>query len=439
MRRRLWMIFAAGVAARAVVACVADGSTPPPPVADGGLAESTPLVPPPTSDAGDAGDVNDGSTPDADANVDVAWCSDAGWCTTRVPDPSIRFYALVPLERRAFALAWIAGRTTPLVFDGNQWNVIAGKPWDDSTKDEQMLYALAAPNDHEMWLGGTNGYFAHAIETNGSWSFTKIDLLTNDTVQSIFAVDATELFVATETRIYHHGGDAGDAGAPDAGDADAGDAGDSVDGWVVEYRSPNIDAELKILRPDATPVPVRFSTLIGNSASDIWLFGRRAICSHIARRTSAGWATLVDTLAARETPGAPDSQVACFARRGYVRTSPLTMPSMAGPGAFVAFSDTTAVMEGSMLPTRISVVQRGYLPSGTESLWQVPDGPTRYASGYATLMSNPDMVDGGTWAYSTISADGKTPTLRRFTTISGTSEKNMWVAGESYALHRTLP
>lgn len=421
MRHRLWMIIVAGLAARAAVACAADGTAPPAPVLDGAPPDSSSLVTPPTADGSDAGDASDGSPLDAGIDADVEWCSDAGWCTTRVPDPSIRFFALVPLEQRAFALAWIDGRTTPLVFDGNRWDVIADEAWAGYAKDEQLLYALAAPSEHDIWLGGARGFLVHGVETSGSWSFTKMDLLTSETVRSLFAVDAAELFVATDTRVYHRGGDSADAGE-----------------WSLEYESPDIEAEVELVNATSIPVPVRFSAIIGKSASDVWLFGQRVRCGHIARRTSAGWSTVSDSLGVRAAPETPDTQVGCLTRSPYVDSIPLTLPSMTASGAFVALSGT-AVLEGRLLPTRFSLLGRGYLPDLTDRLWQAPDSPARYAVGYATVMSNPDMQDGGTWTYSTISADGKTPTLKKFTTIGGTSEKNMWVAGESYALHRTLP
>src|SRR5262249_10357514 len=74
-----------------------------------------------------------------------------------------------------------------------------------------------------------------------------------------------------------------------------------------------------------------------------------------------------------------------------------------------------------------------YLPA-----WALPGTTEVFTASFAQVQRNPDPWGGGNWGFSTIALDGK-PTLTMFNAIRGTSPSNIWVVGESYALHKSSP
>lgn len=422
--RRIWISSTFGLALAAagvVAACAADGTEPSPAAQDADSA--APATPIPTSERDGEGGPSDGG-PDAGA-LEPLPCSDAGWCATRTPERDTRFFALTSFEKTAFALAWIKGRTTPLHFDGDQWNVLAADPWTLVRQGTQKLYALASTNEHELWVGGEGGLLAHGVETSGTWAWTVEALGTNETVRAIFAPSSAEVLVAAGTRLYRHAS----SGAPQ-GDAAPG----AGAGWTIAYENPGHvvgDEE------NLSPVPATFTSIVGDGEDDVWLVGSRAgVVAHVVHRKGGQWRLVADADCMSD-----DSElVQCWDIEGMLRyNATLANPIALGNRQIIGMGPWSSIArfgEADDGTYRLNDVSGNY---NARALWQPHGGGRTYVAGFGLVMTNDDVWGGSReWKYSTISLYGSA-TMATFDTFAGTTESNMWVAGEFYALHRVVP
>lgn len=367
---------------------------------------------------GDASDVEDaGVDTDATDEGDVRAppplrCSEAGWCETRLPTGSVDFYALVPFEKSALALGWLDDRTTPLEFDGNDWKALAGDAWVITPKKRQVLRAVGAQTEDEIWVGGEGGIVAHGVRTAGSWTWTQEDLGTRDTILSIAVVGPQEVYAATSARLYRWGVAASDAGA-----------GNSTPVWSVDF---------EYEEPTETSLHVELEHVVGTSADDVWLIGARVkTCLFVAHRIGGTWATIYDS--------DPFLEITCSPRDPFPRSGRVIGVRASGINEILTHSmleacrithaaDGTPIDECAMVPG-----------GGINDIWQVPGTNEAFTIGYAAVRHVPNFLDdNGSWTYSTIAFQGA-PTLAMFNVIGGTSTSNLWVVGDSHALHKTTP
>ncbi|MDF2696704.1 MAG: hypothetical protein K0S65_5087 [Labilithrix sp.] len=394
------------------VACAATGSETLPREED---KDSGPAVVP-EPDSGMTVEVDSGP----DGNAPELPCSPAGWCVTATADPATNFYEVAPVTGAAYALAWVRGRTTFMVFDGAQWNAVPHEHWDGVPKGQKILEALWAQKRSEVFVGGAEGFVARGTEQNGTWTWEREPFPTIDTVRSVWGDADGTMYATTENVLYRRSGAAGST-------------------WTVEF-DPRTEA-------DATPelAGLKLAAVFGTSSDDLWLTGAAVPCMVIFHKSAEGWATL-----AQGTPTIGDPEYCSFSIPpdpvdpwSFDHRPHIVHPHSVGRDAFIAVAQTKSYGSDAF-PIRAVIEPPGTLrmkvltyERGMQSAW-TSTGSRSYIAGFGRVLVNPDPLDGGSWEISSIALNGKA-TLKQFEVIRGTSESDLWLVGDSYALHKTTP
>jgi len=408
-----------GAIVTALAACaVADASDAPSPAPspspvpsdDGG----TPATTDASADAGTAG------RPDADASAPR--CSSAGWCTTRMPmDTAFTFTDVWPFEDSAFATGLPTGdklRGTIAEYDGSEWKLLS------PLYDARVVWGASKD---EVWAGGEayrgTPALKRGLRASGSWAWNP--MLPEETViTGIWGSGPGDVYVLTYDprravgqRVYHF--DA--AGTP----------------------SLVFDAALQANGNQG----LRIERLVGTSANDVWIVGRRQQCGYLAHKSDAGFVALVDTV--------PTFGVGCVGLGDELHWRDI--PSITWVNAVaVAPGVVDILVSGPSSPQGGRVVRVGRLAEGgfeiehgakygyapeswigaPMAVWSSAPGDI-WMAGFGVVLRNPDVFsDAGAFSYSSVALGGSF-VPKQFNAIRGTSPNNIWLVGDSYAFHKT--
>ena len=396
-------------AATWVAACTAAGSEAPPAPVEVPTADASTTI-------DDAAPARDGGA-DADARPPPL-CSDAGWCETDLPAEGLEVRDVWPLASHAFAVYNPKGSTASKVgeFDGVAWTTLhslsAAKAVWASGVDEVLAGGYGGPAEAPLLRG---------VRAAGVWTWSTA-LVGEQTVASIWGSSANDVYaVAAPGGLYHRA---------------------ASGTWTLELPS---DPTLTLAR------------VLGTSATDVWVLGHRGACGFAAHKTNAGFVVVADGVPGTRT--LPDGSAVddCVLVPPAVSTATpwpstafrATLGTEPGvpffPPAYAATANELEVSLADRLH-RVSVggdgglqIQQGaFLLPGLRALW----GPTAsdvYVAGKGQVLRNRAVwSDGGTFEFSTVALNG-TALRVQFRAIRGVGPSNLWVVGDSYALHKTTP
>ncbi|AKV00440.1 hypothetical protein AKJ09_07103 [Labilithrix luteola] len=485
--KRIFAFASASLALAAAAACATSQEEPQPQAADdaGSTAVPDTGIVSPTNDGG-------GTTP-KDSGHTGPECSDAGWCTTALPDVDLTLRDIWPFETRAFAIA----ESLTLGVKVLEWNDADAK-WayvDDNTQNEygfgQYAGKLWAPNENEVYYGVAPSLLYHgkrsAPGTPFTWERTRLpsnSLDTNPKHDPGVAnyMDMNLAYPVTTTAL-------GVWGAPGSSDVYAWYAntifrlqtdGSGTSSWVPDY----------VLTDDAHPDDVFYVFgASGSSKDDVWFAVGRGrygdtgafACPMVIHKTPDGYARVLDN----DINDADKQQYnadACHPKAGSlgfnlsisfppygVFTLPwtnggyLTSIESAGPGAavgifhgkFFAYVSTNDPPTAAVNQVVVNV-PRAFVPGLVNSVWvngadtwvsgwglvmHVPTDPARWGFGLGILTAHDadqNEADASTYTVSTTAVEGA-PLDRPFYRVRGTSNTNIWAIGPRYALHKTTP
>ncbi|AKV00103.1 hypothetical protein AKJ09_06766 [Labilithrix luteola] len=417
------------LAVTALMACAASEDPaqpepiPTPPVVDG-------AVPAPDSDAG---------KPDAsDASVEGSACSNAGWCTTVLPDVDLLMKDIWAFPSRAIAVA----ESPTLGVKALEWTDAEAR-WryiDDGTQNDsglgRFVGKLWMPNENEVYYGVSPGYIYHGTRTaEQTWSWTRDRLANSSGVDlydgnpeywrregasptpslGVWGTSGDDVYAWFKDTIYHR---------------------TRVDGappeWIVEYEALDSDAPGR--------EQLFFFGAAGTSADDVWFSGARS-------RNEAGCALLVRKHAGvyqRVADGTVEDYAPCAARRGTELIGGaegwLTDIQTLGPGDFVALKGARDVVrikvEGEAysvtatpVPTTVSTKELNSLTALAGNLW---------LGGAGLVVRGTSASGDGAFELSPIWPNG-TPITTAIWQVRGASNTNLWAIGLRNALHKTTP
>ncbi len=417
------------LAMAALVACAASGDNAQP-------APTHPEEhPTPVPDDGGAAPQADA---EPDASVEAPRCSEAGWCTTALPDVDLLMKDIWVLPSRAVAVAespTLGVKVLEWTDAASGWSYI-----DDGTQNESGLGRFVGkiwmPDENEVYYAVSPGYIFHGTRTpQATWSWTA-DRLANSAIDAndgnptyskrsgsppvpslgVWGTGRDDVYAWFKDTIYHR---------------------ESVDGappeWLPEYTASDSDfpGSEKLL----------FFGAAGASADDIWFAGARA-------RSFAGCALLVrkhSSVYERVADGALASDFgACAARPGamLIRGAEgwLTDIQAFAPGDVVALKGARDVVrigaEGDAYSVNITPIPTTASTSGLNSLTTIADD--LWLGGNGLVVQGSNIWDGGTFRPSTIWRDG-TPITTPIWQVRGSSNTNLWAIGVRNALHKTTP
>ncbi|AKU95331.1 hypothetical protein AKJ09_01995 [Labilithrix luteola] len=364
----------------------------------------------PTSENAEAGTDRDATTPrDAGDDAPPLYCSTAGWCETRFPEDAEYFVDdLWPLEGTAFA-----AHNGIAQYDGTKWI---------SLYDETIFTSIWAPNANEVWAGDYMGAVTHGTRSAGTWTWSTETVASPtepEQVTSIWGSGPDDVYVATETKLYHR---------------TAGNGGAST--WSVDYQD---NVPPNIFNNDG----FRIWQITGSGADDVWLLASRGWgnCSTLIHKSKGQFTTLADcrTSCSFDTwtcdivpvpsiPVMPDA----FTHSGFL-LQPGTLLSTNAGELFVA---NPSMQRVRLLPSGETEINRTPISGAAGiSLWGLSETDL-YSAGWTMLTHSSNALTGaGTFAISTLVLNGA-PLVYNFK-VRGTSASDIWVFGGPYALHKT--
>lgn len=484
--KRTFAFASASLALAAAAACATSEEEPQPNVVDD--AGSTALP-----DTGIVTPANDGGTPPKDSGGTTGpECSDAGWCTTALPDVDLTLRDIWPFETRAFAIA----ESLTLGVKVLEWSGADAK-WayvDDNTQNEygfgQYAGKLWAPNENEVYYGVAPSLLYHGKRSAPGMPFVweraqlpSNSLDTNPAHDPGVAeyVDSNQAYPVTTTAL-------GVWGLPGSSDVFAWYANtifrletdeSGTSSWVPDYIVTDED------HPDDVFYVFGAS---GSSKDDVWFAVGRGrydatgtfACPMVIHKTPDGYVRVLDN---DINGAAADHYVdACHAKTGSltfnlsisfppygVFTVPWTnggylwSVESAGPGAvigifhgkFAGYISANAPPTAAMNIVGVSI-PRAFVPAFVNSIWingadtwisgwgvvmHLATDPTLWATGLGIMTEHErelQQMDASTYTLSTTAVDGA-PLDRPFYQVRGTSNTNLWAIGPRYALHKTTP
>jgi len=486
--RRLLLLACASTGLAAAVACATSDVDAPSESPNDAIPNALP-----EGGSDDGGAADDGAVPR------VPSCSDAGWCTTSLPDPDLTLKDIWPFESRAFAIAESPTQGVKIL----EWDDAVQK-WeyiDDNTQNtfESGEYAgkIWAPNENELYYGVAPAFIYHGKRTAPSspWSWQRSRLENNSrdtnpdrdpgvarlgppsgTVQAalrmppadfpalgVWGTSADDVYAWYANTIFHRTSESG-------GEAT----------WVAEY-----------IADDTTDLSDTFFlfSATGSSRDDVWFSGTRGrhantgvfSCPLVVHKTAKGYRRLVDHTISG-TSNADHTQGICGVKAnalnfqfwslgvpGLIPPGPmayraggwLTSIASAGPNALAriyqgrhfAYVDAK---DGGIARINQTTVRppRNDTPSILTSVW-VHETETWMSGWGLVLRMDKDVdqwstgkhltepsnaTDGGEGTYSvSTTVLGGAPLGAPLYQVRGTSNTNLWAIGARYALHKTTP
>jgi hypothetical protein len=415
------------LAATALMACAASGDD----------AQPGPVGPEQDATPGVDGEAPDVGKPDASASGPP--CSEAGWCSTVLPDVDLLMKDIWAFPSRAIAVA----ESPTLGVKVLEWTDAEAR-WryiDDGTQNDSGLGLFVGkiwmPNENEVYYGVSPGYIYHGTRTaQETWSWTRDRLANSSGVDlydgnpsywkregasptpslGVWGTSRDDVYAWFKNTIYHR---------------------TSVDGappeWIVEYAASDSD--------DPEFEQLLFLGAAGTSADDVWFSGARS-------RSEAGCALLVRKLSSvyqRVADGAlAGSYDPCMSRPGTQMIGGtegwLTDIQAIGSGDFVALKGARDVVrikvEGESYSVTVAAVPTTISTKALNSLTGI-DGDL-WLGGAGLVVRGTSVWDGGAFDLFTIWPNG-TPITTAIWQVRGTSNTNLWAIGVRNALHKTTP
>lgn len=415
--------------------------------------------------------------PPLDASVDgvvdggESTCSEAGWCTTVLPDSDLEMKDVWPVADRsaAFAIAESPTRGVKLLVwekSGNpddSWKYI-----DDNTQNApgRGKYAggVWAPSANEVWFTVAPGTVYHGMrpsDPSAAWSWTSAELVDHspDLVDAtsasshdhgypmnavlegnypslgVWGTSASDVYAWYANTVYHWTTD---------------ENGDLA--WVAEYIADDVESDPE----DANVVEhIYIVSATGTGPDDVWFSGTRdrypygTACGLLVRKTGGTYSRVADGI----VPSAGGKGSSCQARRGVFLVEGndgwLTDIQEVAPERILGLKGGRDVMrltavEGAWnaelfdIPQPVTVFK-----SGLSSFWSPPLGPDvpsdqLWLSGFGLVLRGADVWNGDQFEISTISLNGA-PTRRPIYRVRGASSHDLWAVGVRYAFHKTTP
>ncbi len=387
---------------------------------------------------------------DVEIDAAVPICSEAGWCTTSLPDRDLMMKDIWPLPGRAFAIA----ESTTLGVKVLEWRDqdAAWKYIDDNTQnqlDGNYAGAIWAPNDDTVYYAAASYIYrgTRLLPPATGWSWSRQRLEDNShvgdpahaahdhgrprnpgTVEDypalgVWGIDANDVYAWYSNTVYHWKSE--DGGAPS---------------WVAEYVADDPDEESEHLF---------FVSAAGSGADDVWFAGVRnqtwnngahfGNCPFLVRKTPGGFARVAD--------GVPPAGLgSCAERGGLPRVGGdvgwLKDIQSTAPGAITGLKAASEIVQISAEGVTVSVNPVPKLGAvnnpGTElrSFWR--SSSDAWLTAWGVVIRGRETGDGGTYAISPLSLDGA-PTRTVMHRVRGTSDTNLWAIGNGYAFHKTTP
>ena len=399
------------------------------------------VLPPVPTDGGDA-------APDA-TDTTVVICSEAGWCSTPLPDRELSMRDIWPLAGgRAFAIA----ESTTLGVKVLEWRAedAAWKYIDDNTQnqvDGAFAGAIWAPNDDDVYYAVASyiyrGTRRPPPETGWSWSRQKLEdnshvgdpahaahdhgrpasAAARETYPAVgvWGIDANEVYAWYSNTIFHWKS-----------------VGGAAPSWVAEYVADDPDQESEHLF---------FVSATGSGPDDVTFAGVRNRtwgsysqnwnCAFLVRKTPGGFARVADGSVASgncaDRPGLPRVGGSEGWLTDIQSTAPGEIVGLKAAKEIVQISADVVTVSGDPVPEFVVVNGPG---DALRSYWRSPshDWLTRWG----IVIRGEETADGGSYAISSLVLDGK-PVRAAMHRVRGTSDTNLWAIGDGYAFHKTTP
>jgi len=400
----------------------------------------------------------DAATREAAVDADAAppTCSPAGWCITSLPDADLVMKDIWPVPGHAFALAespTLGVRVLEWEDTSATWKYI-----DDNTQNEpgygQYLGRIWSPGENEIYFGIAPGTIYHGVRAQPpatGWSWTRDRLPDNGTnvedgypiYRNLTSIGETQLFELSSRypalgvwgtssddvyawyadTIYHWVSD--DGGAPS---------------WVAEYVAADRDDPSERLYVLGAA---------GTNRDDVWfsiaresysIFTELSSCAILMRKTPAGYDRIADGVISANT---------CRDKAGFLRLGDggwLTDLQAVAGNRFVGLRGARDVVEisveGDTYSVTVAPVPAKAADVPFSSLWAAPEEQV-WLAGRSVVVRGADVGDGGAYQISTTSLNGgvlnKPAYERPLYHVRGTSNTDLWVIGDRYALHKTTP
>ncbi len=384
---------------------------------------------------------HDGGSTEAattEAGTNVSMCSAAGWCVTDLPDEDLKVKDVWPLDGRAFALVEsgaIGVKVLEWVEASSTWSYI-----DDNTQNEsgygKYVGNIWSPGANEVYYAVAPATIYHGTRSSPgatwTWERRRLDDLTNYSSSvndpsypydvpsgvrypalGVRGTSRDDVYAWYVNAIYRW--KAGPGGAPD---------------WIVEH-----------VLGDFDPIdPQIVLSAGGTQPDDVWFAGGRGnagSCGLLLRKTASGYERVADGVS-----GDPTGR-RCAAKDGLLKIDGwLTDVQALRRGEVFATGNTLGVVRLSVLDDGYSVATASPPETVARAPWSsiwAASADRFWLSRVGSVIQGDDVwSDAGVYRISTIAQNGA-PLLRAFYRVRGTSNTNLWLVGDGYALHKTTP
>ncbi|AKU94929.1 hypothetical protein AKJ09_01593 [Labilithrix luteola] len=393
----------------------------------------------------------------ADSDADAApvavgpTCSDAGWCTTSLPDDGLVLKDVWAIGSRAFAIAYskvLGAKVLEWVAAESSWKYI-----DDGTQNEALpryVGRIWAPNENEIYYGVDPGYIYHGTRSTSpatTWSWARQALKDNSHADYVDPKDGYPYYNALDPNYAGSGVNYPTLGV-------WGTSADDVYAWFTNtvYHLTKVGGaaqwvpEYTADDPSAANEHMYFLAAAGTGPDDVWFSGTRtrspssASCALLVRKTAGSYQRIAD--------GVLTSDWAyCAASAGYLLIGGTQgwLTDIHTPSA-----DRVIGLKGARDIINVSVTDSGYSATVTSAPNKIANSSVRFnslwaasgsiwLSGLGIILRTPDdVLDGGAFQISTVAMAGE-PLSRQIYQVRGTSDSNIWAIGDRNALHKTTP
>ena len=373
---------------------------------------------------------DDGGLSDADASDATRTCSLDGWCYTELPAPGT-FDAgdiVVPSPRSLFDLrsVWVApDHRVWAVSDAGHILNWDGSRWDVVFAASERLQSITGTSSTDIWVSGYQGLVLHGTMVNGSMTFEIVSTGVRHGIASITAFSPTDVWILAD-KPYHLTAETFDSTPAFTGI-------DIPKGFTDTRSSLTIDTAW-------------------NDGTSVWFAGTEvASCSKDpCRREVVAWRYLegTDPATAWERVGIPMQDVNSL-YSGFTTGDGLNLVSFngkSGTGFVDGWVARFAPSDAGTIPT---------LPGGSGGItadgayaWSAevaethgsPNGLWAKQKNDIWLVGSPGVVrhfNGTSWELQRLALKPTIPLLNNLWSVHGRGD-DVWIVGDSVALHRTV-
>jgi len=201
-------------------------------------------------------------------------------------------------------------------------------------------------------------------------------------------------------------------------------------------------------RPSNTNSTLRIERIVGTAPDDVWILGRRQQCGFLAHKSDGAFVTVANAMLS------PDGR--CTDTGEVLHWQDI--PSIQWVGAVAPARGVIDILvSGDKSPAGGRVTRVNVTPDGFEitkgatfgyastnwiakptSVWSPAPGDL-FVAGFGVVLRNPTAFDdAGSFSYSNLLMGGSF-IGKQFNSIRGTATNDIWIVGDSYALHKTTP